>query len=368
MANELTLPKSFGLGVSKVFADEEQHDELGAGVSSGFGLIGYKGKVWSTRFGGVDTPLMRDDGDGARGSIEVVLVKASPAIAKIFYKQGYVDGSNAAPDCFSSNGIAPHASVVAKVNPTCADCPMNVWGSRITEAGKPGKACGDSRRVAVVPLEDIANELLGGPMLLRVPAASLKDLKAYGDLLLSYQFPYFAVATRISFDPNEAYPKFVFKAIRPLTDEEALQIKELRDDRRITVILDEATDAGAGLANSGEVAPKVVKSSPFADDDEGEEEAAAKPAAKPLSEQAKAKAPAAKTAPAATKPAATKPAATKPVAAKPKPAPEPEPEEEAVEEAEELVDEEVEEEGEVDEGDADGSLAEFDAMLDELMS
>lgn len=282
MGTEISLPKGFG-AVSSVFGGTNAgtNDELGAGVNASYGIIGYKGKVWSTRFGGVDTPMMREDGDGPKNSIEVVLVKASPAISKIFYKNGYVEGSNAAPDCWSANGQAPDASVQNKVHTTCADCPMNAWGSRVTDAGKQGKACSDSRRVAIVPVADIDNELFGGPMLLRIPAASLKDLKAYGDLLNSYQYPYYAVATRIAFDPKEAYPKFVFGAIRPLTDDEARKILALRDDKRVATVL---AETAATVGATAQTEQKPVASSPFEQDAPKQEPK--------LSEQAKAQAPA----------------------------------------------------------------------------
>ena len=98
MANEITIPQGFG-AVSTVFSGAAgTNDELGAGVASSYGIVGYKGKVWSIRHQGNEQILMRDDGDGPRNSIEVILIKASPAISKIFYKQGYVDGSNASPD------------------------------------------------------------------------------------------------------------------------------------------------------------------------------------------------------------------------------------------------------------------------------
>lgn len=260
MGTEVSLPKGFG-AVSSVFGGAAAtNDELGAGVASSYGVMGYKGKVWSTRYQGVETPLMREDGDGARGSIEVVIVKAAAPISKIFYKGGYTEGSTAAPDCWSANGQTPDGSVQNKVHATCADCPMNAWGSRVTEAGKQGKACADSRRIAVVPVADIDNELFGGPMLLRVPAASLKDLKAYGDLLNSYQYPYYAVATRISFDPKEAYPKFVFSAIRPLNDDEARKIMALRDDKRVSTVLNETADQRVSAAAP---ATASVPASPF---------------------------------------------------------------------------------------------------------
>jgi hypothetical protein len=240
MSNALTLPKGFGPVSSVLAGKANANDELGSGIQSSYGIIGYRGKVWSTKYQGKETPLMREDGDGPRGSVEVVIVKAATAIAKIFYKNGYQDGANAAPDCWSSDGIRPDAAAQGKQSPTCANCPMNAWGSRVTDSGKPGKACSDSRRVAVVPANDLANEIMGGPMLLRVPAASLKDLKAYGELLNSYGYPYYGVATRISFDPKEAFPKMVFAAIRPLDDAEASEVQTLRGDKRVSAVLSEA--------------------------------------------------------------------------------------------------------------------------------
>lgn len=242
MSTELSIPAGFGSLPAAFAGKTGANDELGAGIASSYGIIGYRGKVWSIKHQGKETQLMRPDGDGARGSIEVVVVKASAAIAKIFYKGGYVEGSSSPPDCWSSNGVTPDAAAQNKQASTCAQCPMNAWGSRVTESGKQGKACSDSRRIAIVPLEDIQNEAFGGPMLLRIPAASLKDLKAYGDRLNSFGFPYYAVATRISFDPKEAYPKFVFKEMRPLTEAEASQIIDLRGDRRVSSLLSEAQD------------------------------------------------------------------------------------------------------------------------------
>ena len=274
MSTEMTLPASFLPQTGA--ANSAVNDDLGAGILPSFGILGFKGKVWSVRFGGKDTQLMREDGDGPKNSLELVLVKASPLISKIYYQGGYVDGSNEKPDCWSGDGIKPDASVQNKVNATCADCPMNAWGSRISDAGKEGKQCADSRRVAVVPAGDFENELGGGPMLLRVPAASLKPVKAYGDLLKSYGYPYFSAVTKISFDPLEAYPKFVLEALRPLSAEDQARIEKLRNDPRVQAVVNEtATSVGMVAAAAG------VPASPFTQE---------QPAPK-LSEQAAAKGP-----------------------------------------------------------------------------
>ena len=261
MGTEIALPKGFG-SVSSVFSGGSQHDndDLGAGVAASYAVVGYRGKVWSLKFQGNEMPLMRDDGDGPRNSIEVVILKASPNISKIYYKSGYVEGSNASPDCWSATGVTPDVSVLNKVHPTCADCPMNVWGSKISEAGKQVKACVDSRRLAVVPVADIENDRFGGPMLLRVPAASLKDLKAYGDLLNSFQVPYYAAVTKISFDSVEAFPKFVFVAPRALDEDEAEMVRAMKADKRVGTVLQEVQEV-APAGKSGD--DPSVPSSPF---------------------------------------------------------------------------------------------------------
>lgn len=232
------VPQNFG-AVSSVFANQQAVDDLSSGIQSSFGMLGYKGKVWSIRYRGAEQQLLRDDGDGPRGSVEVVVVKASANISKIWYEQGYVEGSNAAPDCFSNNGIVPEPTSAKKQCDTCALCPHNQWGSRITPAGKSGKSCADSKRIAVVPMGDIDNEAYGGPMLLRVPAASLQDLAGFGQKMQQMGYPYFSIATKIAFDPQESYPKFVFSAIRPLSDEEGKKIIGLRDSHTVQRVLSE---------------------------------------------------------------------------------------------------------------------------------
>lgn len=236
MSTELTLPQGFG-PISPLLKGLAGADELGAGITSSFGVVSYKGKVWSIKYQGKATPLLRPDDGSPQASIEVVIVKASTAIAKIFYKDGFQDGNDKAPDCFSTNGLTPDPASPAKQCATCAACPNNAWGSKITEAGKQTKACTDSKRLAIVPLTDMGNDLFGGPMLLRVPAASLKDLKTFGDTLAKWGYPSFAVGVRISFDYKEAFPKFMFGAIRPLTDDEAKKVIELRESDAVERIL-----------------------------------------------------------------------------------------------------------------------------------
>lgn len=262
MSNNLTIFQQPG-AISSVFAQAGiQGEDLGAGVQGGFGVVGYRGKVWSIKFGGNEHQLMRDDGDGPRGSIDVVLIKAASVVSKIFYDGGYQEGSNTPPDCWSTNGATPDQGSPKKQSATCVSCPKNAWGSRVTDQGKQGKACADSKRIAVVPIGDMKNESFGGPMLLRVPAASLKDVKAFGDKLQGFGYPYFGVATKIAFDPQDAYPHFVFDAVRALSDEEAQLVVEYRNDPRVTRILSEALE-NSGLTPAGNDAAGAPPASPF---------------------------------------------------------------------------------------------------------
>lgn len=226
--------------LSSIFAGQNYQDELSTGIAGGFGHIGYKGKVWAIRYRGREFPLMRDDGDGPRNSIEVVILKSSTVISKIFYAQQFADGSTERPDCYSLNGVAPELDSRARQNDICATCRHNMWGSQITPSGKQGKACKDAKRIAVVPLGDIKNEAFGGALLLRIPPTSLAAAAQYGQTMQKMGYPLVGIGTRISFDPGEAYPKFMFQAVRPLTDLEAQFALEMRNDPQVDRILAES--------------------------------------------------------------------------------------------------------------------------------
>lgn len=268
------IPHDFK-AISTRFAGASAEDDLSSGIQSSFGIVGYKGKVWSIRYRGEELQLMREDGDGPKSSIEVVLLKASKTISKVWYAEGYVEGSNAAPDCFSNNGVTPEPTSANKQCDSCAICPHNQWGSRITPAGKAGKACSDSKRVAVAPLSDLNNEAFGGPMLLRVPAASLQDLALFGQKMQQLGYPYYSIGTRIQFDPSESFPKFKFNAIRPLSDEEADVVLGIRDNHTVERILSENE-----FAPAKDEAPAVADVSSAFEQPPAEDKPAAKPAAK----------------------------------------------------------------------------------------
>jgi len=234
--------------VSSRFAAVPQENDLAGGITGGYGLVTYKGKVWTLKYQGQEMVLMRPDGDGPRNSIELVILKANPHLSKIWYENGYVEGSNAAPDCSAANGLKPDAGVPKPQHTVCATCPKNQWGS--DPRGGKGKACGDSRRLAVVPLQDIPNESLGGPLLLRVPAASLQDMAAFSNSMQSKGYPYYSIGVRVGFDAKESYPKFEFSAIRPLTDAEADIVIGMQKSEAVARVVSEPSPAETAQAQA----------------------------------------------------------------------------------------------------------------------
>lgn len=215
--SEASVPAS----IAKLFAELGGNEDLSSGVSGGFAVISYRGKVWRLVKGGDATILTNKEGD-PRQSLEIVILKANANLSKLYYEAGYEEGSNEKPTCYSHDGKVPAADAAVKQHDTCGGCPHNQWGSRISETDKKGKACADFRRMAVAPagaLED--------PMLLRVPAASLRELSTYADMLNKRGVPYQAVTTKISFDVEVAYPKMIFTPTGWLDDAQLDKVKEV---------------------------------------------------------------------------------------------------------------------------------------------
>lgn len=233
-------------------------DDLGEGLrGGGFAVLSKKGSKWRIKYKGEETLITNQDGEPAP-SLEAVIIKANPFINKQYYAGKWVEGSTSAPDCFSLDGRVPAPSVESPQHHNCAGCPMNVWGSKINEQGRKVKACQDTKKLAIVPLRDIPNIGFNGPMLYRVTSSELGDLGTFADQMKSRGFPYNSVAVRLGFDPDASHPKVTFKAIRPLTPEEAQQVLELYQSDSVGRVL--AADFTAEAAAEG----KTISLSPAA--------------------------------------------------------------------------------------------------------
>lgn len=217
-------------------------DDLSGGLSGGYPVISIKGKRFAISDGGSREVIMRpDEPDEPASSLQVVIVKSNPHLSKVYYEAGYSEGSDAKPTCYSNNGVGPAADAQSPQSPTCAVCPHNEWGSRISDSGGKGKACSDSRRIAVCPVGE-----LDRPMLLRIPAATLRELANYAGNLKRRNAPYQALVTKLSFDNNVAHPKLNFKAMRWLDAKEWATVQELMSNP----VLDQIVGTGESVAEN----------------------------------------------------------------------------------------------------------------------
>ena len=226
--------------------------------TGGFPHVSIKGKVFHiTR--GDETALVTkgDDGEPA-ASLLAVIVATNPSVSKVYYDTGYEEGSSAKPTCFSNNGTTPSADAENPQAKKCAVCPHGQWGSRITDNGGKGKACADSMRLAIA-----APDQLNDPMLLRVPAASLKTLGQFGAQLAKRGVEPQHVVTKIGFDYEVAHPSLTFKAMS-FVDAEQLEEIEL-------VLADEAdmigniTGVSGGFSENSKAAEPVDEPAPKAE-------------------------------------------------------------------------------------------------------
>ena len=140
--------------------------------------------------------------------LDVLIVGVNPNISKVYYAKKYnpADTEAKAPDCYSDNGQTPSARASSPQSVSCAQCPHNVWGSKVNDNGSETKACADSRKIAVV----LADNPTGPVYLLRIPAASLKNSVTYAESLSNRGIPLPAIITRLGFDPEAEYPKITF--------------------------------------------------------------------------------------------------------------------------------------------------------------
>lgn len=223
--------------------------EFAGGVQSGFGVISYRGGTWRVRQSGEEQVYVDTEGDAIQ-SIRVVMIQSNERPSKTYYEGKYKEGDSSKPQCWSANGVAPDADVPNPVNAACASCPMNVWGSRITEQGNKTRACQDVRRCAVTfehEIEAVANGQKAVDelpvMLLRIPPASLNPLKDYAVKVLGPKgLPVYVLVTKIGFDTSVAYPKLTFKGERFLSETEFGTVEGLRDSDMVRRILDTSAE------------------------------------------------------------------------------------------------------------------------------
>jgi hypothetical protein len=245
--------------ISNVFANAPVED-LGEGIRSALGQLSIMGNIFSIRYRGVVEQLPPQQ---AR-QVEIVILKSAKTQGKSFWPGGF-KGDNVPPTCWSSNSLTPDAQVPADQvqSKTCATCPNDAF---VTAAnGMKQKPCGDHKRLAMVPIDDPVNEAYGGPMIFRVPAGSLGALDKYGNELKKFGIPYYAYTTLVTLTLQNNVTKLTFEPGRPLNDEEALIVKELRENEKSGRIVNEALPEfeGEDVTSGVTTPPKAATAIPI---------------------------------------------------------------------------------------------------------
>lgn len=287
--------------------------------------LGYEGKVWTIAVNGEKTKVMKDDGEGnevPRAVMSVVVLGFNADRGRAYYEGTYDPTKVSAPVCWSDDGKVPAAQVAEPKASKCDGCPLAAKGSKVDDNGKSRVACSQHRMVAVVP----ANDLSFTPLRMKLAITSLwDDPKKDGAAMAAkgwFGFDNFtsmlrtrgvkhtaAIITKMSFDPNVAYPKVLFRVGEFLDAERIQQVGPIANSDIVKELLagtrtpepakaakempadDDTPPVTAPVAAAPAPAPKpapVAAAAPAVvvpDDDSEEGEATAAPTAAELAVQ-----------------------------------------------------------------------------------
>lgn len=212
-------------------------ESLADGIGSSYGVVGYKGKVWTLRLRGETYQFNATLEGGARVPapfLDVIILRSPPYKSKSYYPPGtYQDGQlGTRPVCAALDGNAPDADIMTAQATACAICPKNVF--KLNAEGRKSRDCADYKRLAVLILPRQSKEILGAPLMepvfLRVPAASLNELAILGERMEKIGFHYSSYITRIGFVADKPHPQMTFSALQGLTNLEAPLVMPMRED------------------------------------------------------------------------------------------------------------------------------------------
>lgn len=194
-----------------------------AGISGGAPpSITVRASKWHLKFGNEEQHVNQ-------GHLDVIVLDGNAHVSKTYYENPYNPNEEAPPPtCWSDNGIAPSTEAGSPQSPTCASCQWGAWGSKVTQTGSRTKACGDSKKLAVVLAADtpvVVNGAAGVAkayeqvFLLRVPTMSMQNWKASAKSCIDKGIPVQGVIMRMTFDPEADYPLVMFSPAAFVQDE-----------------------------------------------------------------------------------------------------------------------------------------------------
>jgi len=159
-------------------------------------------------------------------AMPIIIAAAAAHDSRTFYAKRFEEGQTvSAPDCWSNDGKTPDAKAENPQSARCLDCPQNIKGSGQGDS----RACKYSRRLAVM----LENDPTHSVYQITLPSNSLWSadngklgIKPYAEFLGSHGLGVTHVVTEMRFDTASSSPKLHFKATRPLTEEEIVDVIE----------------------------------------------------------------------------------------------------------------------------------------------
>ena len=226
-----------------------------------------------------------------KGSLDVIIVNASPAVGRIFYAKAWTpDAEPTPPDCFSNDGRTPDAGAENPQSERCDTCQQNIKGSGMGNS----KSCRYSRRIAMVLKEDFGTSLEGEVYQMNLASKSLfgdgagentHTFENYSKYLSNNGKSLDYVVTQISFNEENDNQSVLFtptgyinKAQYAVTSEVAKKPEVLK----MVVMTPYQADMAGKAAKLEAPAPKAAapKESPIEEPTKREKKAEPKPTVK----------------------------------------------------------------------------------------
>lgn len=154
--------------------------------------------------------------DTALPDNELICVIAAAIHEQVYYDKPFRQGVVNPPGCFAfgmpGDELKAHPDVGERdYGPDCSTCQMNQWGTAKRDGvATRGKACGERRKLATLPLLEKAEEYARAEIaIISLPVMSVANWKNYVNLLSAqYQRPCWGIITKIKVVPD---PKTQFK-------------------------------------------------------------------------------------------------------------------------------------------------------------
>jgi hypothetical protein len=167
-------------------------------------------KVATGRFFSTKAGILTYQGNPIKGgSMDVVILGS--LFERRLYKPGtpFDENNPTSPICYSfsedGDDMEPHEESFDKQNPTCKGCWADAWGTA-DEGRRKGKACGEVRRLALLPADSLKNvdAIEKGEFgFLRVPVTSVSAWASFAKALAASQTkPPYCFITTITVQPD----------------------------------------------------------------------------------------------------------------------------------------------------------------------